>query len=87
MTVGEGNADLHFWITRGMARRLGINLTEAMQQGRLSHADLAEMVALCRGCPGAQGCLSFLSDRPDRVGAAPDWCRISRVLAELRAQR
>lgn len=81
----QGNVDLHFWITRGMARRMGVNLTEAMHDGALTQADFAAMITSCRGCSGAQGCLAFLSEHPEQVGAAPDWCRIGAVLRELSA--
>jgi hypothetical protein len=87
MMGSEGNSDLHFWITRGMARRLGINLNEALRDGVLTRADLAEMVARCRTCSGAQGCVAYLSENPERAEAAPDWCRNARMLNELRAMR
>ncbi|WP_415182401.1 DUF6455 family protein [Phaeovulum sp.] len=80
----QGNVDLHFWITRGMARQMGVNLTEAIYDGLLTQADLAEMVARCRTCSGTQGCLAFLSGSPGAVGAAPDWCLHAGVLSELR---
>lgn len=78
----QGNIDLHFWITRGMARRMGVNLTQAMHDGCLTQADFAEMVARCRGCSGAAGCLAFLSE-PGAQGSAPDWCYNATVLREL----
>lgn len=79
----QGNVDLHFWITRGMARRMGVNLTEAMHDGFLTQADFAEMITRCRNCNGAQGCMAYLSEHPDRVDAAPDWCQNGQILREL----
>ncbi|TDQ58211.1 DUF6455 family protein [Phaeovulum veldkampii] len=81
----QGNIDLHFWMTRGMARRLGVNLTAAMQDGLLTQGDLAEMVLRCHNCSGAKGCLAFLAEYPDRAEAAPDWCSNAQVLRELSA--
>jgi hypothetical protein len=81
----QGNIDLHFWITRGMARRMGVNLTEAIHEGLLSQADFAGMITRCRSCPGAQGCLAFLSEHPERVDAAPDWCGNAAILSRARA--
>ena len=83
----QGGLDLHFWITRGMARRMGVNLSAAMQEGRLSQAVLARMVERCRDCPGAQGCLDFLSERDGPTAAVPDWCCHTAVLSRLRAGR
>lgn len=79
----QGNIDLHFWITRGMARRMGVNLTEAMHDGVLSQADFAAMINRCRGCPGAEGCKAYLADPVPGAGSAPDWCRNGEVLREL----
>uniref|UniRef100_UPI003561947E DUF6455 family protein n=1 Tax=Phaeovulum sp. TaxID=2934796 RepID=UPI003561947E len=52
MSIAGGNTDLHFWITRGMARRHGVNLNELIADGVISRGDLAEMVARCRNCSG-----------------------------------
>lgn len=79
----QGNVDLHFWITRGMARRMGVNLTEAMHDGFLTQADFAAMITRCRNCGGAQGCMAYLSEHPERVSAAPDWCQNGQILREL----
>lgn len=81
----QGNPDLHFWITRGIARRLGVNLSANLQEGVLTRADLAGMVDRCRQCDGVAGCLAYLSENPDRAPAPPDWCRNAALLAELRA--
>lgn len=79
----QGNLDLHFWITRGMARRMGVNLSEAMHEGLLSQADFAAMITRCRDCPGAAGCLEFLSERSGPAEGAPDWCRNAALLRGL----
>jgi len=83
----QGNIDLHFWITRGVARRLGVNLSEAMHDGLISQADFAEMITRCRGCDKAEGCLVAISERGGVSGAVPDWCRNAAILSELKALR
>lgn len=85
MTIAAGNFDLHFWITRGMARRQGIDLNAMLSDGVLTRADVAEMVVRCRDCGGMHGCLAFLAERAERAEATPDWCRNAGLLAELRA--
>lgn len=79
----QGNVDLHFWLTRGMARRLDVNLSEAMHHGLLTQGDFAEMITRCRQCQGAQGCMSYLSEQNGRLAAAPDWCCNRALLDEL----
>ncbi len=83
----QGNIDLHFWITRGMARRLGVNLSEAMHDGLISQADFADMITRCRGCDKADGCLAALSERAGAPTSLPDWCHNAALLSELSALR
>ncbi|MFD2174488.1 DUF6455 family protein [Rhodobacter lacus] len=80
----QGNVDLHFWITRGIARRMGVNLSEAMQDGALTQADFADMILRCRECQGVDGCMTYLSGN-DAAGSAPDWCANRAMLTGLRA--
>lgn len=81
----QGNTDLHFWITRGMARRMGVNLTEAVHDGFLTQAEFADMITRCRECAGVDGCMSYLSDNDRATGSAPDWCCNRSILNNLRA--
>lgn len=83
----ESNTDLHYWITRGMVRRQGLNLNDMLSEGVLTRGDVAEMVVRCRDCPGMKGCLSFLSEHSERADATPDWCRNAGLFSELRALR
>lgn len=79
----QGNIDLFFWIARGMARRMGVNITEAMHEGLLSQADFAQMINCCRACSGSEGCMSYLSEHSEERGSAPDWCGNGNILREL----
>lgn len=81
----QENVDLHYWITRGLARRLGVDLIEAVHCEMLTRADLAEMVDRCRQCSSVQGCLAYLAENPDRAPTPPDWCRNAALLSELSA--
>ena len=81
----HGNIDLHFWITRGMARKLGVNLSEAMHDGFLTQADFAEMITRCRKCGRTEGCLAMLGQSAPALLSAPDHCPNAGILADLRA--
>lgn len=80
----HASLDMHFWLTRGMARRLGVNLTEAMHQGLLARSDFAAMVARCRDCPDTQACIDFLAEHPESIAAPPCGCVNAEVLKELK---
>ncbi|SOC16410.1 DUF6455 family protein [Rhodobacter maris] len=82
----QGNVDLHFWITRGMARRMEVNLSEAMRDGFLTQADFADMITRCRECQGVDGCMAYLAGNDPAAGSAPDWCANRAILHNLRAQ-
>ncbi|MEZ5885322.1 MAG: DUF6455 family protein [Paracoccaceae bacterium] len=76
--------ELHLYLTREMARRHGVNLSEAMHQGFLSRSDFAAMVDRCRACTGSpEDCQNHVEDH-DRAEAAPPWCANAAVLEGLR---
>ncbi|WP_284162527.1 DUF6455 family protein [Frigidibacter sp. SD6-1] len=76
--------DLHLYLTREMARRHGVNLSEAMHQGFLSRSDFAALVDRCRACTGsADDCRDHVEDH-DRAEAAPPWCANAAVIEGLR---
>ena len=62
--------DHAFWIARSVARVLGIDLTDAMTEGRFDRSGYAELVARCEACALATGCQLWLArqaalaDRP-----------------------
>lgn len=75
---------LHVHLTRVMARRHGVSLSEAMRQGILCRADFARMVEVCRHCPGIPAVCEEMAEDHDNAGAAPDWCGNRTVLEGLR---
>ncbi len=80
----QKDIDVHFWLTRGLARRMGVNLTEAMRSGVLTRGDFAQMVARCRGCTaGMQTCIGYLSEADPSQGV-PDGCANKAILEDLR---
>ncbi|MFT3690125.1 DUF6455 family protein [Paenirhodobacter sp.] len=74
-----GDSDLNFWIVRGLARRMGISVSDAMFDGRLSRAAFFQMVERCRSCQRGEACLAAMAQP---VGTVPD-CANARELARL----
>lgn len=70
----HGDIDLHFWITRAMARKMGVNFSEAMHEGRLSQIGFTDLITRCRVCDKAQECLAYLSETDGPLTRAPDGC-------------
>lgn len=53
-----GDVDEHFWLTRSVARTIGLNLGNVLSAGRLTLDDYAHMIARCQ----AAGCGSRCAD-------------------------
>lgn len=74
--IDEGEMEVHFWLTRGMARFAGISFTEEMSNGRLSGAGLEGIVQRCRACSAVDCCVEWLARDAALAREAPDFCRI-----------
>jgi hypothetical protein len=56
MSMPLGDPVRHFFLTRSVARVMGLNLSEAIQRGVLAPEDYAEMVADCSACALVSAC-------------------------------
>lgn len=81
------DTDLHFWLTRSVARVAGVNLGRALSSGALSPDDYAMMVARCQanGCQVA--CKHWLGQQTDWPAQPPSYCAHSEVLRDLRQKQ
>lgn len=79
-----GDPDLAFWMTRSVARAIGINLLHSMEAGALSAADYAALVTRCRKCPHAEVCTAWLAINGAGADRAPDHCANADALNALR---
>jgi hypothetical protein len=84
--LGVTAAERHFWLTQGMARTVGVNLTEAIATGRISRAELADMVVRCSGCEYPERCVRWMADGAHLGEDPPAYCLNHEVIASLRAR-
>ena len=79
-----------YWLTQGMARTLGVNLSEEISRGRITRMDLDEMIAICAACPSTNRCLSYMATGGNRGAGPPSYClnhkRIEALLAAMPAE-
>lgn len=71
--IGYPEAHRAWWLTRGMARVSGINLSKAVVDGWLRRSELSGIIARCAACGSSEACEQWLA----RSGAArsmPDFC-------------
>ncbi|TCL08854.1 hypothetical protein BXY66_0895 [Shimia isoporae] len=78
-----GDPATHFWLTRSMARVVGVSFSEAMATGVMSAADYAQMVTRCRQCPYVQDCQAWLGAQQGVSACAPEFCRHAKTLSDL----
>ncbi len=80
-----GDIERHFWLTRSVARVMGISFSEALAEGHLTRSDFADLVTRCRaaGCSGF--CETWLAAQADLAPRAPETCPNAAALNRLRA--
>jgi len=83
MTLHRGELTRPFWITRSVARVMGLNLSDEMAMGRLSEKAYAQMITRCRGCQLAGQCAEWLALRAELSPTAPEGCRNASDLNRL----
>ena len=81
-----GDPAKHFWLTRSVARAMGLSLSEAMSEGRLSAAGYADLVTRFRTCLRVTECEAWLGQARGPQGDAPDCCMHKALLEALAAR-
>lgn len=84
MRESLGDPARHFWMTRSVARVMGLNLYEEMHCGRLEPDEYARMVTCCRGCALVEACEKWLGTQTGVAASAPPGCCNSFMLGQLR---
>lgn len=82
MALG-GEAAQHYWLTQGMARAVGVNLSRAISDGNLTRDHLRVMVVRCRMCGRADKCMDWLGRSGGGADHLPRYCANKRDLESL----
>jgi Family of unknown function (DUF6455) len=61
MMIGYPEAPRAWWLTRGMARVSGVNLSQAVVEGWLRRSELADIIARCAACAKGETCDQWLA--------------------------
>lgn len=73
-----------FWMSRSVARVMGLNLSRAMSEGRLSPDEYAELVTLCRSADCHDACMRWLASQTGaRPEGPPEYCACGGILKRL----
>lgn len=79
-----GRLSRHFWLTRGMARTIGVNMSEALRDGKLSLAEYSHAIATCCACGQSARCIEWMSHQGAGAAALPEFCAVKPVIEALR---
>ena len=79
-----GHPERHFWLTRSVARVMGLNLSECIHSGHLSAQDYSAMVTHCRTCAHADACERWLARQFNESETGPKDCVNADILCQLR---
>jgi len=79
-----GDENRHYWLAVSMAKATGTDLQAALEEGRISHADWADLVTKCRGCTWVEGCACWLAKQDAGNADIPDACVNSAFFAAAR---
>jgi hypothetical protein len=85
MSTHLGDPATHFFMTRSVARVMGVNLNEAMQEGDLPATTYADMVTRCRGCALVEACQTWLAHQTHISPTPPPGCCNAEMLSKLKA--
>lgn len=80
-----GDFDQHFWQLRSVAKVAGIDLGEAMREGRINASDYVAIVTRCHLAGCGQACALWLANSSGVIGEIPEFCANKQALEQLRS--
>jgi len=79
-----GNTGVHYWLVQRMAKRCGVDTSNAATCGDIDQDDWVGLVQKCRGCTWVDGCERWLSKfDEDGTVSPPHECVNAEVLIAL----
>lgn len=82
--IGASAAERHYWLTQGMARTTGVRLSDAVAAGRITRADLAQLVVRCSSCRFSDDCVRWMAEGRHQDQTPPAYCLNHEPLAALK---
>lgn len=82
--TGKTTLTRHADLMDRMANAVGVDLEQAMMEGRMTMDQLGDAVLACTGCTNPENCAHLLADQCGALPAPPDYCRNSETLLRLR---
>lgn len=83
--TGKSTLKTHADLVDRMAGAVGVDLEQAMMEGRLTADQLGDAVLSCTGCSKPGECNHWLEGQDATAPEAPDYCRNSDMFKRLKA--
>lgn len=81
-----GDEKRHYWLALGMAQVSGTDLQRALDEGRITHGDWADVVTRCRACSWAESCRCWMAmQTPGSPADVPRACPNAGLFDAVRA--
>ncbi len=78
-----GDARAHFWRVIKMSKTSDVDLSTALDEGKINIAAYADMITGCRGCEKVEKCDRLLADAA-HLDQAPEYCVNRETFTQLR---
>lgn len=79
-----GSFQHHFWLTRSVARLMGVSFTEAMAKGDLTATEFTDLITRCRQSGCSTFCETWLAAQNGAADSAPTMCPNADCLDRLK---
>ncbi len=74
----------HAKLVSKMADKVGVDLTEEMQRGKVDAEDLRNMVHRCEGCTSPEDCIALMESE-DKSAFPPSYCRNADAFTSMKS--
>ena len=81
--LGKATLKRHAALVDSMADTVGVDLEQAMMEGRLTTDQLSDVVLTCTGCSEAEACARWLATQDGIAEDTPDYCRNTETFHRL----
>lgn len=80
---GKATLKRHAALVDQMAETVGVDLEQAMMEGRMTSDQLSDVVLTCTGCSEAEACARWLATQDAPAATTPDYCRNTDTFQRL----
>jgi len=81
--LGKATLKRHAALVDRMAETVGVDLEQAIMEGRMTTDQLSDAVLTCTGCSEAEACARWLATQDQTAETTPDYCRNTETFLRL----